>query len=73
MARELWAAHVHAHAARRGRPVALSMCVNVRLLVAKWNMAEPTKSEISQVFKRLRGIGPNKVSFGRLLNETTLH
>lgn len=36
-------------------------------------MAEPTKSEISQVFKRLRGIGPNKVSFGRLLNETTLH
>lgn len=25
-------------------------------------MSEPTKSEISQVFKRLRGIGPNKVS-----------
>ena len=25
-------------------------------------MSEPTKGEISQVFKRLRGIGPNKVS-----------
>lgn len=25
-------------------------------------MSEPTKAEISQVFKRLRGIGPNKVS-----------
>ena len=25
-------------------------------------MAEPTKQEIVQVFKRLRAIGPNKVS-----------
>ena len=25
-------------------------------------MSEPTKSEITQVFKRLRGVGPNKVS-----------
>ena len=26
-------------------------------------MSEPTKQEISQVFKRLRALGPNKVSF----------
>jgi len=26
-------------------------------------MAEPTKQEIQQVFKRLKAVGPNKVSY----------